>query len=143
MTPYRNRQVVRFAHCDPAGILFYPRLFEMLNAAVEDWCAEELGCSFAEMHGALGHGVPTVRLEVDFQKPLLLGDELVFELTPARVGRTSVTVEFVVGCGAEQRVRGRSVLVWLDLKTRRAAPWPEALRRALTARLPQSFEAAR
>ena len=28
---------VRFGDVDPAGIVFYPRYFEMLNAAVEDW----------------------------------------------------------------------------------------------------------
>ena len=25
---------VRFQHCDPAGIVFYPRYFEMLNSVV-------------------------------------------------------------------------------------------------------------
>ena len=30
----RNKRV-RFAHCDPAGIVFYPRYFEMLNELVE------------------------------------------------------------------------------------------------------------
>ena len=41
---------VRFADVDPAGIVFYPRYFEMLNGAVEDWFAQQLGLDFATMH---------------------------------------------------------------------------------------------
>ena len=29
-------QKVRFQHCDPAGIVFYPRYFEMLNTTIEE-----------------------------------------------------------------------------------------------------------
>src|SRR5260370_493059 len=28
---------VLFRHCDPAGIVFYPRYFEMVNDLVEEW----------------------------------------------------------------------------------------------------------
>ena len=36
----------RGAHTDPAGIVFYPRYFEMINAQVEDWFTGPLGCDF-------------------------------------------------------------------------------------------------
>ena len=35
--------LIRFQHCDPAGIVFYPRFFEFTNQVVEDWFEEELG----------------------------------------------------------------------------------------------------
>ena len=41
---------VRFADCDAAGIVFFPRYFEMLNGVVEDWFAGPLGASFRELH---------------------------------------------------------------------------------------------
>ena len=44
-----NSLPIRFRHCDAAGIVFYPRYFEMMNDLVEDWFAE-LGmglCEFA------------------------------------------------------------------------------------------------
>jgi hypothetical protein len=62
-----------FAHCDPAGIVFYPRYIEMLNAVVEDWFAEELGFSFQEILKS-NLGIPTVHLNADFISPGRLGD---------------------------------------------------------------------
>jgi hypothetical protein len=49
---------VRFAHIDAAGIVFYPRYFEMLNATVEEWFAMRTGCAFAELHLERRLGVP-------------------------------------------------------------------------------------
>ena len=37
---YRATVLVRFAHCDPAGIVFFPRYMEMFNNLVEDWCRD-------------------------------------------------------------------------------------------------------
>ena len=42
---YRSTVLVRFADCDPAGIVFYPRYMEMFNALVEDWFREGLKLS--------------------------------------------------------------------------------------------------
>ena len=43
MPAYQREVLVRFAHCDPAGIVFYARYFEMINGVVEDWVREEPG----------------------------------------------------------------------------------------------------
>ncbi|MEP6869978.1 MAG: acyl-CoA thioesterase, partial [Novosphingobium sp.] len=84
---------IRFAHVDGAGIVFYPRYFEILNAAVEDWFAEALGADFRSMHHERGIGVPTVQLNAEFLAPSLLGDELAVRITPRHVGRSSCTYE--------------------------------------------------
>jgi 4-hydroxybenzoyl-CoA thioesterase len=34
---------VRFSHCDPAGIVYFPHYFDMFNGLIEDWYGEELG----------------------------------------------------------------------------------------------------
>ena len=46
---------IRFTHCDPAGIVFYPRYFELINGVVEDCCAQGLGMSFHEMQRGERH----------------------------------------------------------------------------------------
>jgi len=33
---------IRFAHCDPAGIVFFPQYLVLTNALVEDWFTERL-----------------------------------------------------------------------------------------------------
>jgi 4-hydroxybenzoyl-CoA thioesterase len=125
---------VRFAHCDPAGIVFYPRYFEMFNALVEDWCADGLGISFRELHLERGLGVPTVHIETDFTAPSGLGEVLRAELSVLKLSRASITVSIRMrGPQGDQRVKAELVLVMMDLQRRRAVPIPEQLRRRIAA----------
>ena len=34
---------VRFSHCDPAGIVYFPHYFDIFNGLIEDWYGQELG----------------------------------------------------------------------------------------------------
>jgi 4-hydroxybenzoyl-CoA thioesterase len=120
---------IRFAHCDPAGIVFYPRYFELINGVVEDWCAQALGMSFHEMHIAQGIGLPTVRIETDFVKTSILGEQLIAQLRVIKLGRASLTIEITMH-GAEQdlRLKAQLVLVMAQVKERKAIALPEGLR---------------
>jgi 4-hydroxybenzoyl-CoA thioesterase len=123
-----SRQTVRFAHVDAAGIVFYPRYFEMLNAAVEDYFAEAVGIDFATMHMARGLGIPTVKLESEFVAPSRLGDALDFELEVIRVGRSSAELTVEICCDGETRLRIRLVIVCIDLANGRPFDWPDDMR---------------
>lgn len=120
---------IRFAHCDPAGIVFYPRYFELINGVVEDWCAQGLGMSFHEMHMVQGIGLPTVHIETDFVKTSVLGDELIAELRVTKLGRASATVEILM-LGQEQdlRLKAQLVLVMAQVRERKAIALPAQLR---------------
>ena len=37
MARFETTRVLRFGDCDPAGIAYYPRYFDLLNGVVEDW----------------------------------------------------------------------------------------------------------
>lgn len=135
-----RRQPVRFQHCDPAGIVFYPRFFEMLNATVEDWFAG-LGMPFARMHGPLNHGVPTAAISVSFHRPARLGEVLDIALRLVRLGRMSAGLAMAARCGDELRFEARSTLVWVDMASGRPAPWPDDLRARMAAELEESDDA--
>ena len=126
---------VRFAHVDAAGIVFYPRFFEMLNAAVEDWFAM-LGRDFRALHLEDRIGTPTVRLETEFLAPAMLGDELEISLSAVKVGTSSCTYRFVFASAGTERLKGEGVLVCMDLEAQRSRPWPEAIAASLRAALP-------
>lgn len=126
--PFTTEALVRFADVDPAGIVFYPRYFEMLNGAVEDWFAKDLGVDFAALHLGRRLGVPTVKLEAEFAAPSRLGDVLEFAITPLRLGKSSCTIEVAVRCGGELRFRAEVALVCMDLERHKSAPWPDDLR---------------
>jgi 4-hydroxybenzoyl-CoA thioesterase len=125
---YRAAILVRFAHCDPAGIVFYPRYLEMFNNLVEDWCREEK-LPFFEMKAGVGRGLPTVHLEVDFMAPSFMGEELAATLFVREVGASSIGLEIALhGTDGACRVRGRVVLVLMDAVSMRAVPIPDEMR---------------
>ncbi len=126
---FRTPISIRFAHCDPAGIVFYPRYFELINGVVEDWCAQGLGMSFHEMHMVQGIGLPTVHIETDFVKTSVMGDELIAELRVIKLGRASATVEIrMLGQEQDLRLTARLVLVMAHVQERKAIALPTALR---------------
>lgn len=126
---------VRFADVDPAGIVFYPRYFEMLNGAVEDWFAQSLGLDFKTMHLEQHIGVPTVKLEVNFLSPSELGDELVIRIMPREIGRSSCAITALFTGGGRDRLKADVVLVCMDLEAQRSIHWPEAVRDRMHAAL--------
>ena len=130
---YRSDILIRFSHCDPAGIVFFPRYLEMFNDLVEDWCRDALGFDFAEIHLARGWGLPTVHLDVDFLIPSTLGDHLSATLRVNKIGRSSIGVDIVM-CGPDGKewVHGRSVLVFIDAATKKSSPIPDDLRSRIT-----------
>ena len=132
---FETQFLVRFAHVDPAGIVFYPRYFEMLSAATEDWCAQSLGLDYASMHFEHRCGVPTVRIESEFYKPSRLGDELTIRLQPLRIGASSCDVEIRFLCEDELRAKFEVRLVWTSLQPLRSLSWPEHVRKLLQSQL--------
>ncbi len=135
MNGFVSRIPVRFEHCDSAGIVFYPRYFEMINNVVEDWFAE-LGCDFHHMHFERREGVPAVRSECDFLQPSRLGDVLEFELVLSRIGRSSFTLQITARSGGEERLRARMVLAYVSLDPApRGKPIPDSVRSAMQAYL--------
>jgi 4-hydroxybenzoyl-CoA thioesterase len=128
---YTRSIPVEFNHCDPAGIVFYPRYFEMTNSVVENFFAEEGGHSFARMMSE-GQGVPTARLETNFHAPSRLGDRLDVTLNVTRIGGASYALDVHVHRSGEPLVRFRLVTATTDLDARRAIPIPDDLRAALS-----------
>ena len=128
MTDFTLQQKVRFQHCDPAGIVFYPRYFEMVTATVEEWFAQRLGVPFERLHGPLGAAVPTASISADFHAPSRLGDVLEFRLRPTRIGRSSVGLSIEAHCGAEKRLTLESTLVFTKEGASKPDSWPEELR---------------
>lgn len=128
--PFVTEWKIRFADVDPAGIVFYPRYFEMLNGVIEDWF-ESMGHDFSTMHLKMHRGVPTVRIECDFIKPSELGDIVQISVAPTQIGRSSCSIEYVISCGGEVRLKVAAVLVYMDLKAQKSCEWPDDLKQKL------------
>ena len=53
-----KEKFIRFQHCDPAGIVFYPHYFVLFHELVEDWFNEGIGESYAHFVKHHGMGLP-------------------------------------------------------------------------------------
>ncbi len=124
--PFRTQRSVRFGDVDPAGMVYYPRLLDWIHVAMEAFFAEIVGVRYADYLGEHGMGLPTVRLEVDFHRPLRFGDEVAIEVEVEKVGRTSITWRYRLYRSPEPgpAAEARLVTVNLDLKAgeKRALP---------------------
>ena len=123
---YTLRRKIMFKDCDPAGIVFFPRYFEMVNDCAESFFDEVLHSPYAEMHQ--GGGVPSAAVSAEFKAPSRLGEVIEIALSIA----TSLTLAYrVTGPDAGLRLTARQTLVHVN-DSLRPTRWPEALRARLT-----------
>lgn len=126
---FHTTQKVLFKHCDPAGIVFYPRYFEMINDWVEA-LFEHLGLPFHEL--LKDGGVPTVQIEATFPAPCRHGDELAVTVHCIHLGRTSLKLSITAQSDGRDRLVANATLVHVDAGGA-SSPWPEPLKTALKA----------
>lgn len=131
MFVFRRKVRIAWAECDAAGIVFYPRYFEMTNSVMENFFREVVGYSYQAMM-ADGIGVPTARVETDFKAPSRLGEVLDWTLVVERLGASSATFRLKARCDGQHRLTARLILVWLD-PDQRPGRWPDAIRTTLAA----------
>jgi len=131
--PFSLRIPIRFSHCDPAGYVFFPRFFEMLQAVCEDWFTEQLGLNFSEMIIQHRLGQPTAYTECQFIKPCLLGENLDLAIILDKYGTSSLHLRFIGTIDGEIRLCARSVQVVINLETGRPVPIHGELRERLQA----------
>ena len=123
--PFEFHQKVLFKHCDPAGIVFYPRYIEMINDCTEDFFDRVLDWPFEKMLES--SGTPTVSTATEFQAPSRHGDQLVLTLAIEKIGRSSLTFTVRSHCKKEPRFSNQTTLVCVDNKGKPAS-WPDAVR---------------
>ncbi|MGD9979034.1 MAG: acyl-CoA thioesterase [Hyphomonadaceae bacterium] len=123
--------IVRFEHCDAAGLIFYPRFFGLVNEMVEDWFAS-LGHSFKSLHIDQRKGVPTVRLDTEFVRPVCIGDMLRQSLGVESIGNSSLSLKHIATIGERRVARFDQTIVFTNLASMKAEPWPADLRAAIT-----------
>ena len=131
-TPYfEKHQLIRFHHCDPAGIVFYPEYFVIIDELIEDWFTEGMKTSFADLHAIERVGIPAARIEVDFISPSKIGDVLCLRLFVTRIGNKSFRLLVEASVDGKVRLRAELVRVVASLDGLHGIPIPESLRTKL------------
>ncbi|WP_108485392.1 acyl-CoA thioesterase [Oceaniglobus ichthyenteri] len=124
-------QKVLFKHCDPAGIVFYPRYFEMMNDCVEAFF-DSIDHPFESLHGK--NAVPMAQISTRFQAPSRHGDHLIISLEVLRLGNASLDIQLNARAGGEARFTTDATLVYINADGR-PVRWPDTLRQSFTSHL--------
>ncbi|GJD59457.1 acyl-CoA thioesterase [Methylobacterium dankookense] len=119
---------VRFSHCDPAGIVYFPRWFDLMNGVVEDGFGEALGLDYRGFHQARGIGLGYAHAEADYVSPGFWDDRLHVFVRIERIGGGSLALALTAYRGEAPVFAACLVIVTTSLETRCAIPLPDDLR---------------
>ena len=132
MTTLSNTRMVRieWGDCDPAGIIYYPRYFEIFDASTVALFERALGLTKFQMLRTLEFaGFPLVRTQASFLKPTRFGDDVTVE-SKISFGRASFEIEHRLSLSGEICAECSEKRVWVVRNVQgglRSHPIPEAV----------------
>ena len=129
--PFRHTVRIRFHQADPAGVLFYGRVFELVNEAYEE-LVRAAGFVYDDHFGMLDYATPVVHIETDYRRPMPAGELETVLLTVPRIGRSSFTLAFsITGPDELERASGTVVHAFVRAASFETIEIPAAVRAAL------------
>jgi 4-hydroxybenzoyl-CoA thioesterase len=131
---FRSSYLVRFSHCDPAGIVFYPRFFDLFSSALEDWFQSGIQSPFGgDFMVTRNLRVPSLSITAEFLRPCRLGEFLDIDLWVTRLGRSSFELALEGSVEREPRFRVSWTMCVINFATFKSTPIPDDLRRRMQA----------
>jgi YbgC/YbaW family acyl-CoA thioester hydrolase len=131
--PFTTQITVRFGDCDPAGLVYYPVIFHYLHIAMEEFLGSVLRVGYNELMVSERIGFPTVKVQTQFQKPILYGDQVQITIGVTKVGRSSLTLQYDLARSSDKVLYATATLVHvaMNLDSRRSTEIPDRFREAL------------
>ena len=129
MSAYNTVIQVRFGHVDPAGIAYFPRIFDYVHDVFEELWEEHVGRRYYHLLQEQNVGFPLVHSEVDFSTPLRFGDRPVVTVTCFKLGRTSIGLRYRFMMGEEVHLEARMVTVCTHTDTMEPFAIPDEFRK--------------
>jgi 4-hydroxybenzoyl-CoA thioesterase len=105
---------IEWCDCDPAGIIFYPRYFEIFDTSTTVLIERALGMNkieYLKAYDFAGH--PLVQSRARFRTPTRFGDEVAIETTLVGIGRSSFKIEHRLLKADTLAVEGFETRVWV------------------------------
>ncbi len=119
---------VRFGDVDPAGIAYYPRIFDFVHQAFETLWDVHVGKRYYYLVSEERLGFPLVHADVDFRHPLRFGDRPVVRVTTFQVGKSSLGLHYVFLVDDVVCVDARMIVVCVQLGELESTPIPPEYR---------------
>jgi YbgC/YbaW family acyl-CoA thioester hydrolase len=128
------KRTILFGDCDPAGIVYTPRVAYFVTEAAHDFLTHLLGEPAVRALFAMGILPPARALTIDYLAPMTWDDVIEIEVSN-KPPKTSSFTFVVIGRNATSTVTFRASLtqVCISPENKRPITMPTALRNALSA----------
>ncbi len=136
--PFRFQTRIRFIDTDASGRIHYTAMFRYFESAEIEFM-RTLGLVYQEREFTF----PRVHVECDFRLALQHDDCIEIEVCLAKLGKSSVRMEFQTFRGSEVAATGAIVVACVDKNTQRAIPIPDWLRPKLEGAMTNGSEVER
>jgi len=128
MTSFSTMIQVRFGHVDPAGIVYFPRIFDYLHDVFEEVWEKHVGQRYYHLLLERKIGLPLVHSDVDFERPLRFGDRPIVRVTCFHLGNSSLGLRYRVVLDDEVHVDARLTTVCVEIEDMQPIPLPPEFR---------------
>ena len=126
-----RRERIYWGDCDPAGIIYYPRYFDIFDRCTTAAFEQALGMGKRELLKAYAFaGFPLVDIRARFLSPTRFGDDVIIETTVPDFRRSSFDVSHRLFKDGKIAVECSETRVWVvqdpnDAMKLKAAPVPQ------------------
>ena len=128
-TVFRHTLRVRYAECDPQGVVFNANHVAYFDVVITELWREAAG-GYQEMVAA-GTDMVVAEVNVRFLGPAGFDDEIDFDARLTRLGETAMSTRIDASTDGRPVVEGHIRHVFIDLATKAKRPIPADIRDAL------------
>jgi len=128
MNTFETQQQVRFGHVDPAGIAYFPRIFDYIHEAFEELFEIHVGVRYYRMLLDDKIGFPLVHSDVDFKSALRFGDRPIVRVSCFHLGRSSLGLRYLYRLGDRMCLDARMTTACVNVETMDTMPIPDDYR---------------
>jgi 4-hydroxybenzoyl-CoA thioesterase len=130
MAAFTTSVLVRFGHVDPAGIVYFPRIYDYIHEVFEDVWERHVDERYYKILSVDRIGFPLVHSEVDFLRPLRFGDRPEVRVTCFKLGRSSLGLRYRFAVGGFECVDARMITACVRLEQAQSFEMPARYRAA-------------
>jgi 4-hydroxybenzoyl-CoA thioesterase len=144
MLTFTRSTRIEWGDCDPAGIIFYARYYDIFDVSTTMMLEHALGMNkieYLKAYDFLGH--PLAETRARFLRPTRFGDEVAIETAVVACGRSSFKIEHRLSKAGTICAEGYETRVWVvrhpdDPRRMKSQPLPPDVVAKLNASTPSS-----
>lgn len=125
--PFTVSVPVRYRDLDPLDHVNHAVFATYLEIARTDYLESVVDIAAEEISFVIAN------LEIDYERPIVKGDEPEVSLRVSRLGDSSCTMTYEIRVGDDVAATAETTMVHIDPETKRPAPFPDEIREPIAA----------